>query len=270
MRSLRKIENRLRAVQGFTLVELLAVIAILSILAAVALPAYNNYTVKSKFSEVVMASNPTKAAIETCVGSGYCVSGGAINIAVASGPATPTAAQINAMIAMWGIAAAINGPSTASQEAYSYVMAGDAIYAGYQGVCAAYGSANNCLVSSTGQVLNVVANSTIDYYQAWQQPSNAALSAQYASIASSQGAGSGVVAANLPCIGSSSPTNCTPPTKYVASVSYDQNGLIYATAVSASSGLNGEQYVLVPSYSGGRVDWMASGSCKTRQGGALC
>ena len=52
---------------GFTLIELMIVVAIVAILAAVALPAYQNYTKRAKFSEVVMAVGPAKAALDVCV-----------------------------------------------------------------------------------------------------------------------------------------------------------------------------------------------------------
>ncbi|KHN58859.1 type IVa pilus major pilin TapA [Aeromonas hydrophila] len=51
---------------GFTLIELMIVVAIVAILAAIALPAYQTYTKKAKFSEVVAATGAFKTAIEVC------------------------------------------------------------------------------------------------------------------------------------------------------------------------------------------------------------
>ncbi|WP_320151975.1 prepilin-type N-terminal cleavage/methylation domain-containing protein [uncultured Tolumonas sp.] len=51
---------------GFTLIELMIVVAIVAILAAVAMPAYQTYTAKARFSEVVNSVNPIKAQVELC------------------------------------------------------------------------------------------------------------------------------------------------------------------------------------------------------------
>ena len=58
--------------KGFTLIELMIVIAIIGILAAVALPAYNNYTDKARYSEMVMAVAPMKTALSVCAQQGEC------------------------------------------------------------------------------------------------------------------------------------------------------------------------------------------------------
>lgn len=53
----------MRKQQGFTLIELMIVVAIIGILAAIALPAYQDYTVRSKVSEAVIAASSPKSLI---------------------------------------------------------------------------------------------------------------------------------------------------------------------------------------------------------------
>lgn len=53
----------MKAQKGFTLIELMIVVAIIGILAAIALPAYQDYTTRAKVSEVILAASSARTSI---------------------------------------------------------------------------------------------------------------------------------------------------------------------------------------------------------------
>jgi type IV pilus assembly protein PilA len=104
--------NTQKSQAGFTLIELMIVVAIIGILASIALPAYQNYTKKAKFSEVVAATSGVKSAVEVCAqdlntltgcdtgsnGIGAIVAyGNVASVAVAAGKITATAVGTNGL-----------------------------------------------------------------------------------------------------------------------------------------------------------------------------
>ena len=58
--------NKQQLQKGFTLIELMIVVAIIGILAAIAIPAYQNYVKKARFSEVLSIQDAYKTAVSTC------------------------------------------------------------------------------------------------------------------------------------------------------------------------------------------------------------
>ena len=84
--------------KGFTLIELMIVVAIIGILAAVALPAYQDYTIRAKISEAILAGSTCRTAVSEAYQSASSLpAGGAFGCEQAGTKASPISKYVQSV-----------------------------------------------------------------------------------------------------------------------------------------------------------------------------
>ncbi len=113
-----------KAQAGFTLIELMIVVAIIGILASVAIPSYQQYTTKAKFTEVILATSLYKMNFDACVQMNSSSAAIALPAACLSATLSPpfVATANTATMEMNATTGAITATATAAAGGYTYII----------------------------------------------------------------------------------------------------------------------------------------------------
>ncbi len=109
-----------QAQKGFTLIELMIVVAIIGILAAVAIPAYQDYVTKAKFQDIVTSAAAVEKAISVCLQENAGVAT-ACDTAAEVGITITNSKEATTALAITATTAAVTATAGAPAGGYTYV-----------------------------------------------------------------------------------------------------------------------------------------------------